>query len=78
MVMIHCLAKKREAFGVKSSANLDVKMDCVIVAVAHDEFKKMDLTDIKRFMNDKQVLVDVRGMFDREEAKKEGFYYRRL
>jgi UDPglucose 6-dehydrogenase/UDP-N-acetyl-D-galactosamine dehydrogenase len=26
-----------EAFGVKSSANLDVKMDCVIVAVAHDE-----------------------------------------
>jgi UDPglucose 6-dehydrogenase/UDP-N-acetyl-D-galactosamine dehydrogenase len=25
-----------EAFGVKASANLDVKMDCVIVAVAHE------------------------------------------
>jgi len=28
-----------EAFGVKSSANRDVKIDCVIVAVAHEEFK---------------------------------------
>jgi UDPglucose 6-dehydrogenase/UDP-N-acetyl-D-galactosamine dehydrogenase len=27
-----------EAFGVKALDNLDVKMDCVIVAVAHDEF----------------------------------------
>ena len=33
-----------EAFGVKSSAKLDVKMDCVIVAVAHEEFKKINLT----------------------------------
>jgi UDPglucose 6-dehydrogenase/UDP-N-acetyl-D-galactosamine dehydrogenase len=27
-----------EGFGVKALDNLDVKMDCVIVAVAHDEF----------------------------------------
>ena len=35
------------AFGVKSSANLDVKnikMDCVIVAVAHDEFKRFSFS----------------------------------
>ncbi|MGB7002500.1 MAG: UDP binding domain-containing protein [Halobacteriota archaeon] len=28
-----------EAFGIKALDNLDMKMDCVIVAVAHDEFK---------------------------------------
>ncbi len=55
-----------------------VKVDCVIVAVAHEEFKKMELEDVKKFMNDKPVLVDVRGMFDEEEARKKGFYYRRL
>ena len=55
-----------------------VKVDGVIVAVAHDEFKKMKLDEIKKFMNDKPVLIDVRGMFSEEEAKKEGFYYSRL
>ena len=67
-----------EAFGVKSSANLCVKVDCVIVAVAHDEFKKMKLDDIRKFMNDKPIIVDVCGMFDEEEAKRKGFYYSRM
>ena len=67
-----------ESFGVKASANLDVKVDCVIVAVAHEEFKKIKLDEIKKFMNDKPVIVDVRGMFDEEGAKGNGFYYRGL
>jgi len=69
-----------EGFGVKALDNLDVeiKMDGVIVAVAHDEFKKMGFEDIGKFMNDKPVLIDVRGMFDEEAAKEKGFYYRGL
>jgi UDP-N-acetyl-D-galactosamine dehydrogenase len=63
-------------FGVNALDNLNVKMDCVIAAVAHDEFKKMGFNDIEQFMNDKPVLIDVRGMFDGEEGK--GFYYRQL
>jgi len=58
-----------EGFGVKALDNLDVKIDCVIVAVAHDEFKKMGLEDIGKFMNDKPIIVDVRGMFDGEAEK---------
>ncbi len=54
------------------------RMDCVIVAVAHEEFKKMTLEDLVGMMNDKPVLIDIRGMFNGEEAKREGFYYRRL
>jgi UDP-N-acetyl-D-mannosaminuronate dehydrogenase len=53
-------------------------MDGVIVAVAHDEFKKMKLEDLMRMMNDKPVLIDVRGMFDEAAAKGKGFYYRGL
>ena len=67
-----------KGFGVKALDILDVKIDCVIVAVAHDEFKKMGFEDIGTFMNDKPVLIDVRGMFDGEEAKRKGFYYRGL
>ena len=69
-----------EGFGVNALDNLDVKikMDGVIVAVTHDEFKKMGLEDIKRMMNNKPVLIDVRGVFDEEEAKRNGFYYRGL
>ena len=67
-----------DGFGVNALDNLDVKIDGVIVAVAHDEFKKMEFEDIGEFMNDKQVLVDVRGIFGEEEAKRKGFYYEAL
>ena len=65
-------------FGVNALDNLNAKMDGVIVAVAHDEFKKMKLGEIKKFMNDKPVLIDVRGMFDEAAAKGKEFYYRGL
>jgi len=67
-----------EEFGVEALDRLSVKVDAVIITVAHDEIKKMDLVDIKKFMNDKSVLIDVRGMFDVKMAEKEGFVYRRL
>jgi len=67
-----------EAFGVKVLDEFNVIMDCVIVAVAHDEFKKMKLDDIRKFMNNKPIIVDVRGMFDEEKAKGTGFYYKGL
>ena len=58
--------------------DVKLKMDCVIVAVAHDEFKKMAIEDVKKFMNDAPVLIDVRGAFDGEEAKRKGFLYKPL
>ena len=65
-------------FGVKALDHLDMKMDGVIVAVAHVEFKKMELEDIAKFMNVKPVLIDVRGMLNEAAAKEKGFYYRGL
>jgi UDP-N-acetyl-D-mannosaminuronate dehydrogenase len=42
-----------------------------IVVVAHDKFKKMKLENMKKFMKDKGVLIDVRGIFDGEEANRD-------
>ena len=67
-----------EGFSVEALDDLNIRVDCVIITIAHDEFKKMKLDDMKKFMNDKPVLVDVRGMVNGEEAKRKGFYYVRL
>ncbi len=67
-----------EGFDVKALEELHMKMDGVVVTVAHDEFKKMTLEDIWKFLSDKPVLIDVRKIFDGEKALEEGFYYKTL
>ena len=65
-------------FGAKPLPHLDKKMDAVIIAVAHKQFRGMSVEDIVALMNGKPVLVDVRGMVDRDAAEKLGMYYRKL
>jgi len=65
-------------FGAIPLTKIDKKMDAVIIAVAHKQFKEMSVEDIRAFMNDHPVLVDVRGMVDRVESEKLGMYYRKL
>ena len=67
-----------EHFGAKPLPKLDKKMDGVIIAVAHSVFKKMQVHEIRSLMNDKPVLVDVRGMIDRLAAENTGIFYRKL
>ena len=67
-----------EGFGVKALDELKQNFDCVITTVAHNEFKMMKLEDVKKFMNNNPVLVDVKGVFNGEDAKGKGFYYKTL
>lgn len=56
--------------------------DCVIIAVGHDEFKRMGLEAIKRLYkkapDDKKVLIDVKGLFTPEELSSSGMRWWRL
>jgi UDPglucose 6-dehydrogenase/UDP-N-acetyl-D-galactosamine dehydrogenase len=65
-------------FDVTPLLHLDKKMDAVIIAVAHKQFKEMTLKEIRQLMNDDPVLIDVRGMMSRVVAKKNGIHYRSL
>ncbi|MDH7506907.1 MAG: nucleotide sugar dehydrogenase [Candidatus Thermoplasmatota archaeon] len=66
-----------KAFGITPVDNLfEVKVDCVIITVLHDEFKKLTLKQIKSIMKEKPVLIDVRGGF--RNAVNAGFIYRSL
>ena len=55
-------------------------VDCIIVAVAHDIFRKISLDNIRElYGKDKEkVLIDVKGIYTTEGLKKQGFLYWRL
>jgi len=65
-------------FGTKPLPKLDKKMDAVIIAVAHRKFKEMSIKQIRDLMNKNPVLIDVRGMVDQNQVKKNGIYYKKL
>lgn len=58
----------------------DVKdVDAIICAVSHDEFKDLKLEDYKKiYSNHKHPFIDVKGLYNREEAEKLGYIYWRL
>ena len=54
-------------------------VDALVVAVGHDEYRSFDLERLKTFLRgDKPLLVDVKGLFNRELAKKIGLTIFRL
>ncbi|WP_395549341.1 MULTISPECIES: nucleotide sugar dehydrogenase [unclassified Lacrimispora] len=60
-----------------------VDADCVILAVAHEQFKEMSLSDIDSIFkkNDditSKVLIDVKGVLNRSKVIKAGYRYWRL
>ena len=67
-------------YGVKFTDIKDVKnMDAVVLAVAHTEFAKFAMADMDKFFgNGKKVLVDVKGILDRNEYEAAGYSYWRL
>lgn len=68
-------------YGVKLTKLEDVKdADCVIVAVAHNEFKAMSLDEIKVLFkpNEEKVLIDVKGIYKVSDLNASGMKWWRL
>lgn len=85
-VVVDPWASERDAkreYNVALTPLSEVKdADCVIVAVAHNEFKALSLNDIKALFkngNDaEKVLIDVKGLYKVSELDKSGMKYWRL
>lgn len=85
-VVIDPWASERDAlheYGVELKSMDDAKdADCVIVAVAHNEFKAMSLEDIKSLFkigpDEEKVLLDVKGLYKVADLKASGMRYWRL
>lgn len=69
-------------YGVSLTKFEDVKdADCVIVAVAHDQFKALSLDGIKKLYNGDEtgkVLIDVKGIYKIDDLKRSGLNWWRL
>ena len=57
-------------------------IDCLILAVAHNEFKKINMEQIaslyKKVPMEERVLIDIKGIFDKTQAGLKCFRYWRL
>lgn len=54
-------------------------MDGIVLAVAHNEFKKLTLPQIGNlFGNGKKILIDIKGIMNRKEYEDAGYLYWRL
>jgi len=69
-------------YGITISETDDMKnLDCIIFAVAHDIFAEITPQSAKRFFggqNDNNVVIDVKGMFDKTDFEENGYSYWRL
>lgn len=74
-------AKKLYDIDIQDINNIE-KVDCVILAVSHDEFKQFTLNEIdelfKKLNNNEKVLIDIKSILDRETVESKGYIYWRL
>ena len=85
-VVVDAWASESDAmreYGVKLTKLEDVHdADCVIVAVAHEEFKDMGLKGVKNLFKDvedgEKVLIDVKGLYTVNELKNSSLRWWRL
>ncbi|MBR2404102.1 MAG: nucleotide sugar dehydrogenase [Clostridia bacterium] len=76
-------ADAMKEYGVELTPMSEISdADCVIFAVAHDEFKKLGIAGADKLFkscpNCEKVLIDVKGIFDKEELEQKGYAYWRL
>jgi len=85
-IVVDPWASERDAmqeYGVKLIKIKDVAdADCVIVAVAHNDFRALSLTDIKKLYKEgadkEKVLIDVKGLYKIEDLNASGMLWWRL
>lgn len=70
-------------YGVTLTSLSDLKdIDCLILAVAHDEFKALTLEDIDALYaempSEEKVLIDVKSILNKCDVEKMGYRYWRL
>lgn len=77
------VADKQEArreYGIELENIEDIKeMDAVVVGVGHNEYRKLELDDIKKYYKSydcNPILVDIKSLYDLSEAKSKFDYWR--
>lgn len=70
-------------YSMKLNQMSEIKdMDAVVIAVSHEVFKNLSIEDLdgmlKNGENSNKVVIDIKGILNREDAEKKGYKYWRL
>jgi UDP-N-acetyl-D-galactosamine dehydrogenase len=73
----------RQEYGINLlKLNQVNNADCLVFAVAHDEFKDLSLETIDQlfgtYPNNQKVIIDVKSILDKNEIEGQGYSYWRL
>lgn len=74
----------KQLYGIEIKHLKDVKeADCLVFAVAHNEFKELGINDLGKYYNsnltiNERVLIDIKGMFDINELENSNYTFWRL
>ena len=70
----------KRLYGIKFVDLSEVKnVDAVILAVAHDKFKELSMSDIDSlYGSGRKILIDIKGILNRKEYENAGYEYWRL
>ena len=69
----------RMGYSVEATLTKTVEgADCIIIAVGHDRFRRLNLRRIKIFVKKPAAIVDIGHVIDPAKAEKKGFVYRGL
>ena len=76
-------AEAKREYGVELTALEDVHdADCVILAVAHKEFKQMTTAQLDKLFsdgpNEQKVVIDVKSILNKQELEQAGYRFWRL
>lgn len=82
-IIVDPIADAEEAqklYGIEFADITDVKgMDAVILAVAHSEFETIPMSEMDKYFGEGQkVLLDLKGLLNRDKYENEGYSYWRL
>lgn len=69
----------KEEYGIELKKQDALKsLDTLIVAVAHDEFKKLSEKDFENLLCKNGIVADIKGIYERKDFEKNGYSYWRF
>lgn len=73
----------REEYGIELSRVEDIQdADCLVFAVAHEDYRQYSLEDLERLFgdwaNDEKVIIDVKSIMPKREIEEQGYRFWRL
>ena len=81
-IVIDPIADKEEAkhlYDIEvQNMNALKELDALVIATSHEEFKIIPIEDYNQMFKDKKVIIDVKGILDRDKYIKSGYSYWRL